>query len=241
MRDKNFRIQVVCVLALIALASWPQFRPIKEQATVWRANPLEVRTQAASLNPATTRPDGTVRPTFTLPDPNSLEQSSLLPGLLSDVRRAQENTDLNKRRTETEDEGLEIIGRARTTMNEAVPYANLVLRNQLTGAVEGRVRADESGRFVFRGLPVGRYVIELVDKDGRVASSAPAVPSGQTNASGNTRVQQAQATLFVSSTDNVATVFGATTTSTAPETVRVAGTQDVPRVNDLDAAVSPRR
>ena len=48
MRENKFRIQVVCVLALIALVSWPQFKPIKEQATVWRANPLEVRTQASS-------------------------------------------------------------------------------------------------------------------------------------------------------------------------------------------------
>ncbi|MDO8795099.1 MAG: carboxypeptidase-like regulatory domain-containing protein [Vicinamibacterales bacterium] len=241
MRDKNFRLQVVCVLALIALASWPQFRPIKEQATVWRANPLEVRTQAAPLNRVGTRQDGSARSTFTLPDPNRPDQSSLLPELLNEVRRFEEKTELTRRRSEDENEGLEIIGRARTTMNEPVPYATLVLRNQLTGAVEGRARADESGRFVFKGLPVGKYVIELVDRDGRVASSAPAVPSGQTNASGNNRVQQAQATLFVNSTDNVTTVFGATTTSTAPETVRAAGTQDVPRVNDLDAAVSPRR
>ncbi len=84
-------------------------------------------------------------------------------------------------------------------------------------------------------------MIELVDKNGRVASAAPAVPSGQTNATGNVRIQQAQATLFVASTDNVTTTFGATTTQTAPEVLRVAGTQEVGRVNDLDSSVSPRR
>ena len=239
MRDKNFRIQVVCVLALIALASWPRFGPIKEQATVWRANPLEVKTQAAPLNGAGTDQNGSAS-TFTLPEPNRLNQSTSQSSLLDPASRAGNDRDLTRRRIENEDEGLEIVGRARTTMNEPVPYATLVLRNQVTGAVEGRARADESGRFEFRGLRTGRYVIELVDKNGRVASAAPAVPSGQTGSLGN-RVQLAQATLFVASTDNLTTVFGATTTSTAPETVRAAGTQDVPRVNDLDAAVSPRR
>ena len=239
MRDKNFLLQVVCVLALIALASWPRFGPIKEQATVWRANPLEVKTQAAPLNGAGTGQDGSAS-TFTLPDPNRPDQPTSQSGLLGADSRSTKDTELTRRLIEGEDEGLEIVGRARTIMNEAVPYATLVLRNQVTGAVEGRARADESGRFEFKGLRVGRYVIELVDKNGRVASSAPAVPSGQTGSSGN-RVQMAQATLFVSATENLTTLFGATTTSTAPETVRVAGTQDVPRVNDLDAAVSPRR
>lgn len=240
MRENNFRIQVVCVLALIALVSWPQFKPIKEQATVWRANPLEVRTQASSAERARADGDSTSR-TFDLPDPTRPEQATLLPQLLDGVRRAEENAEGTTRLAEEDSEALDIVGRARTTMNEAIPYATLVLRNQLTGAVEGRVRADESGRFVFKGLAMGRYIIELVDRDGRVASSAPAVPSGQISTSGNTRVQQAQATLFVSANDNVTRVFGATTTSTAPETVRVAGTQDIPRVNELDAAVSPRR
>lgn len=240
MREKNFRIQVVCVLALIALASWPKFKPIKEQATVWRANPLEVRTQAASYDRRFDYEDPT-RSTFQITDPNRPIGSQDLLSQSAIEQRASETAETRRSKAEEEIEGLEIIGRARTTMNEAVPYANLVLRNQETGAVEGRVRADESGRFVFKNLPPGKYVIELVDKNGRVASAAPAVPSGQTNATGNVRIQQAQATLFVASTDNVTTTFGATTTQTAPEVLRVAGTQEVGRVNDLDSSVSPRR
>lgn len=239
MREKNFRIKVVCVLALIALASWPKFKPIKEQATVWRANPLEVRTQAASDDRRFDYEDperGTfqIDPNRGIGSQNPLSQSAI-------EQRASEAAEALRPKAEAEEEGLEIVGRARTTMNEAVPYANLVLRNQETGAVEGRVRADESGRFVFKNLPRGKYVIELIDKNGRVASAAPAVPAGMTNATGNVRVQQAQATLFVASTDNVTTTFGATTTQTSPEVLRVAGTQDVSRVNDLDSSVSPRR
>lgn len=241
MRESNFRIQVVCVLALIALASWPKFRPIKEQATVWRANPLEVRTQAAALDRRVAFDQPGQRDNFSLPDAAIPGGQSSLPLLTEEARRAEDATEVTRRRIEDEGESLEIIGRARTTMNEAVPYATLVLRNQVTGAVEGRARADESGRFVFKGLAVGKYVIELVDKDGRVASAAPAVPSGSTTASGTVRVQQAQATLFVASNDNIATVFGAATTASAAETIRVAGTQDVPRVNEADIAVSPRR
>lgn len=240
MRDRNFRIQVVCVLALIALVSWPRFGPIKEQATVWRANPLEVRTQAASYDRRFEYDDPS-RGTFQITDPNRTIRPQDLLSPSSTSGRTDGATETLRPRVEEEAEGLEIVGRARTTMNEPVPYANLVLRNQETGAVEGRVRADESGRFVFKGLSRGRYVIELVDKNGRVASAAPAVPTGQTNASGNVRVQQAQATLFVASADNVTTTFGATTVQTAPEVVRAAGTQEVARVNDLDSSVSPRR
>lgn len=240
MREKNFRIQVVCVLALIALASWPKFKPIKEQATVWRANPLEVRTEASSFNRRFEYEDPTRR-TFQITDPSNIGQQgqSLLPG--STTRRSDTADEKLRPRVEEEAEGMEIIGRARTTMNESVPYANLVLRNQETGAVEGRARADESGRFVFKNLRPGKYVIELIDKNGRVASAAPAVPSGQTNATGNVRIQQAQATLFVASTDNITTTFGATTNTTSPEVLRVAGTQEVGRVNELDSSVSPRR
>lgn len=240
MREKNFRIQVVCVLALIALASWPKFKPIKEQATVWRANPFEVRTQAASLSQRFSYDDAGRR-NFDITDPNRTTGAQDLLRSNSGATRADSPAEAAKKKVDDEVEGLEIIGRARTTMNEPVPYATLVLRNQETGAVEGRARADESGRFVFKGLPPGKYIIELVDKNGRVASAAPAVPSGQTNASGNVRIVQAQATLFVPTTDNVTTAFGSTTTSTSPDVLRVASTQDVSRVNELSSSVSPSR
>jgi len=240
MREKNFRIQVVCVLALIALASWPKFKPIKEQATLWRANPLEVRTQAASFDRRFDYDDPTRR-NFQITDPGQQASRQDVLGSGASSTRTPGFADTAKPKIEELQEGLEIIGRARTSMNEAVPYANLVLRNQETGAVEGRARADEGGRFVFKNLPPGKYVIELVDKNGRVASAAPAVPSGQSNATGNVRVQQAQATLFVPSSDNVAVAFGSTPTQTSTDVLRVAGTQEVGRVNDLDSSVSPRR
>ena len=240
MREKNFRIQVVCVLVLIALASWPKFKPIKEQATVWRANPFEVRTQAASFNQRFNYGDADRR-SFEINDSRGPNDSRGLTGSKEGLAPTGGETELAKKNVEEQAEGLEVVGRARTTLNEPVPYANLVLRNQETGAVEGRVRADESGRFVFKGLPPGKYIIELIDKNGRVASAAPAVPSGQTNASGNVRISQAQATLYVAATDNITTTFGSTTTSSSSDVLRAAGTQDVPRVNELSTSTSPGR
>jgi len=141
MREKNFRIQVVCVLALIALASWPKFKPIKEQATVWRANPLEVRTQAASFDQRFQYEDP-LRKGFEITDPAKAAESRTIGTTTSATKTATTTTEALKPQLTEEVEGLEIVGRARTTMNEAVPYANLVLRNQETGAVEGRWRIE---------------------------------------------------------------------------------------------------
>ncbi len=243
MRERNFGLKVVCVLALIALVSWPRFQPIRERerGTIWRAMPLNVRTEASTSLDRRFTYDDSVRSTFDIIDPavpegrRSLDEGGLL------ATSPRPGAELPRQASEETSEGMEVMGRARTTTDESVPYANLVLRNQVTGAVMARGRADESGRFIFKNLPPGKYVLELIDKNGRVASAAPVVPTARSNASGNVRVQQAQATLFVPSTDNVAVNFGATTEPTAPNVVRAASNDNVTVVNTADTGISARR
>ena len=61
-----------------------------------------------------------------------------------------------------------IQGTAWRADNTPIPGALLRLRNVITGKIEATAVADAAGGFVFRGLPEGTYLVELVNEGGKV-------------------------------------------------------------------------
>ncbi len=64
--------------------------------------------------------------------------------------------------------GGALIGAVWTRANEPVPDTLVRLRNVTTMRVERLARANELGRFEFRDLEGGQYLVEVVDANGRV-------------------------------------------------------------------------
>jgi hypothetical protein len=64
--------------------------------------------------------------------------------------------------------GASLVGAVWTRGNEPVPDALVRLRNVVTARIERMVRADSTGRFEFRDLEGGQYLVEVVDPDGKV-------------------------------------------------------------------------
>jgi hypothetical protein len=52
--------------------------------------------------------------------------------------------------------------------NSPIGFAKIRLRNVVNGRLQGGVIADADGRFVFKEVAPGAYLIELVNDDGRV-------------------------------------------------------------------------
>ena len=61
-----------------------------------------------------------------------------------------------------------LTGAVWTGANEPVPDALVRLRNVTTTRIEQLARANELGRFEFRNLESGQYLVEVVDASGRV-------------------------------------------------------------------------
>src|SRR5687768_1621024 len=61
-----------------------------------------------------------------------------------------------------------IIGSVWRDGNVAVPGARVRLRNYATGRLTDTTQANELGRFVFRNLEGGHYLLEVVSETGRV-------------------------------------------------------------------------
>jgi protocatechuate 3,4-dioxygenase beta subunit len=73
-----------------------------------------------------------------------------------------------------------IAGNALDANGNPIPRANVRLRDTRTGKIVDSKRADDTGRFSFRGVDPGNYVVELLsDKDNvRAASRMITVNAG---------------------------------------------------------------
>jgi hypothetical protein len=61
-----------------------------------------------------------------------------------------------------------VIGAAWKVDNTPIPEAQVQLRNLVSGKVEARSVADETGQFTFLHIEGGTYVVELLGDNGRI-------------------------------------------------------------------------
>ena len=61
-----------------------------------------------------------------------------------------------------------ISGSVWNAADQGIGGALVRLRNTVTGAIEASVQADAAGQFVFQGIEVGSYVVEVVTANGTI-------------------------------------------------------------------------
>jgi hypothetical protein len=220
MSRTHLGIQSVIVLAMVAFAGWPQFRPARAQS-IWRYVPsavLQARTldaarYAGSSAPRVSQPIPDVQPAAPLA-PLQAQNAPLefVPGAVA-MLGGKVNA---------------LVGLARNSLNAPIPYARVLLRNIDSGAVRERATADELGRFSFVDLEPNAYVVELLGPDGSVvaASSLVTMSRGQVERT-EVRVAAAAQTVAVS--------LGNEMTPTIQDVTMIASSNDVTRTTTTQA------
>lgn len=61
-----------------------------------------------------------------------------------------------------------IMGAAWNADNTPIAFAKLRLRNVVSGRIEAHTTADEVGKFVFRSVEPGSFIVELVNDNGKI-------------------------------------------------------------------------
>jgi hypothetical protein len=232
MSRARFGAQAAFVLALIVLVSWPE-RPQTRSASVWRTGAV------AGTRGGLVLPDG-IRGRRVEIGYGSARLDRASAALGSQLERKLYGNDVEGgRRYATPPAVLAlggqinaILGRATTTLNAAVPFARLVLRNLATGEVEARATADENGAFTFLDVMPSGYVVELVGADGAVLATSEFVPI----ALGDVK----ETMVRVSGAQPVLAMFGPLA-GTANESLDAAAGSGVNRVTAPDATISPQR
>lgn len=75
-----------------------------------------------------------------------------------------------------------IVGSVWNSTDQGVDGAMVRLRNITTGTIDGTVRADGAGQFVFDAVNPGNYIIEVVNANGSITAlgSSFGVAAGET-------------------------------------------------------------
>jgi hypothetical protein len=216
-RRTHLGVQAAIVLAMVALVSWPEFRPMRAQS-VWRYVPdsvLLARTQDAARFAGD-------RSLFNRTDFPRVAGQPADPGYVA-KDLAQVGDRLN---------GL--TGRALTSLNAPIPYARLVLRNIRTGQVLARTTANADGEFSFGDLDRNFYIVEVIGANDAVLGTSMIVGAMTRGELRSIEVRVASAAAAVR------TAVGNILTATAPEAAAVAAANDVTRTTTTQAiAVSP--
>jgi hypothetical protein len=149
---------------------YPQFRQPARPVTIWR-----------TAGPLTPRPDLVAsdrRFAYGVAGASAMQGDLRYSDGRSEHGSAADRQDA---RTGLSSRSSQISGRARTSLNQPIPFATLLLRNLRTGRIESRVRADQNGRFQFDTLVSSRYVVELLGVDGAVLAASEFGASGESN------------------------------------------------------------
>ena len=220
MRRTHLVVQATIVLTMVTFVSWPQFRPARTQS-VWRYAPaavLQARTNdaarfAGEATAAGQRPNIVVEDSAftTAASQNSLAQSHDGPAYSTSAAVAAVGAKLNA-----------LLGFARTSLNVPIPYARVVLRNIRTGQVLARTVANAQGQFSFLDIEANAYIVELVGPDGSVVAASPMV----TMSRGDVRMTEIR---VAAAATTVSASFSDTMTTTFPQAMTVAASNDVTR------------
>jgi hypothetical protein len=170
-------VQTAIILAMVALVSWPQFRPVRPQS-IWRYAPdavlLARANDAAQYSDAALDAARAAALRATRTAYVSGATPAVAPASSNDVERAapfftpQSVAALGARVNA-------LLGLARTSLNVPIPFARLVLRDIRTGLALAHTTADEQGRFSFLDLAANGYIVELLGPDGSVIATSALV------------------------------------------------------------------
>jgi hypothetical protein len=235
MSGVRFAVHVAVVLMLVALVSWPEQRRL-------RANPFWGSAHSSASGP--TSPEGDPERPHWQSDARQREigfgRASYVfapgaPGIPTLDEKLAENP-YEKRRSPLSPALLAlgasinaIVGYARTSANEAIPFARVWLRNVRTGEIEARAVADQLGQFLFLDIYPSGYVVELIGPEGAVLAATPLLSIG----TGELR----ETTLFVS----VGGPRRAAPLPGAPQMINTAVDNGVSKVGQPERGVSPQR
>ena len=218
MRRTHLGVQAAIVLTMVALVSWPEFRPMRAQS-VWRYAPdavLLARTQDAARfagDKSLFNQTGYFTPIPGQPVGNGF----LAQGI------AQAGGRVNA-----------LTGKALTSLSAPIPYARVVLRNIRTGQLLAQTTADADGEFSFVDLDPNFYIVEVLGANGAVLGTSSMVVG---MARGELRALEVR---VASAAAAVRATVGNTLTATAPQAAAVAAANDVTRTTTTQAtAVSP--
>jgi hypothetical protein len=215
-------IQLVMVLMVIALVSWPQFRPVRTPS-VWQSGPnVSGEAQGEELS----RADEDSRGEAIIGFGRAIRRTSeplaaplTVPAVAGHLAR-EYKTPVAVAALGGKVNAL--VGVAQTSWGTPFRYARIVARNIDAGTIEARATANDVGRFSFLDLDPGSYVIELLGPAGSVVVASEVVPLGL----GDVR----QTTLHtIAAAPNIAASFGNRLTGTLDETTTIAAVNGVTR------------
>lgn len=227
MKLTHLGIQTAIVLMMVALVSWPQFRPVRAQS-VWRYPGTAQKTLADDA--ARYGADGVLMRTSLTAGQNSYGTavSGSADAQMGGQRKSLYGLDgKTSFYTPTGVSALggrlnALTGLARTSLNAPIAYAKLLLRDIRTGQVMGRVTANERGEFTFLDLNSSSYIVELLGTDGSVVAASPMVSMGLGD------IRQTNVNAGASATSLNAS-FGNSLDSSMPQLTTVATNYDVTR------------
>jgi hypothetical protein len=221
MKRTHLGVQAAIILTMVALVSWPEFRPVRARS-VWRYVPAAVL-EARTSDAARFAGDKAARPAMRLDETAFTGANGpSAPGYYLTPAVSAAGGRINA-----------LLGVARTSLNASIPYARLVLRNIRTGQVLAQATANGEGQFTFLDVEANTYIVELLSADGAVVATSTMI----TMARGEQRFTEVRVAAAATA---VKASLGNTLTPTAPQAATVASSNDVTRTTTSQAlAVSP--
>ena len=238
MNRAHFTVQVMVVVALVLLVSWPEQRRVRA-VSIWRTSADDWRIARGGASGAYASPDqvGLQSATaFGLPTGatsglGSVDDAALriYDEYLQILRRgaaAAQAADALAARSNA------IIGIVRILgTSQPVPNARVVLRHIRSGEIVARTISNGEGQFSFLGVDPSEYVVEFVDDQGAVVATSGSLSIGRS---------ELKATSLQVSPTGAFKSLAKSAQATAPEVVDAASDSGVTQATSPAQTISPR-